>query len=329
MRSPIVIALGMLLVGCGIDRGGAPDMSIGPANSFRPVESLIVGPIDDKSANTLTIGGVTIDVDNTLIQVDGGASALDLLQVGQYAVVRGSSAPGFAVQASSINVDTEVIGPATAFDPINNALILLGQQVIISDDTTLDSVLVDAVFSDIESLGTIRVSGIADGLGRIYATYMAPEPVEPSRLTGFATVIDDVNLNFFIGQQTITYANAIVVDLASSAPVENARVTLTGETQATSFTVNTIVDAPLVPDDLPSNALIQLTAAVTLPLTDGSFAAGFVPATLTADVTFTDGISSDIVPGAIVTVQGFWHDDQRIDVTAIRIVRRQITTGTK
>lgn len=323
MRSPIVLALALLLIGCGIDRGGAPDMPIDPNNIGRASDTLIIGPIGDKSADTLTIDGIVIGVENALIQVDGGTSDLDQLHVGQYAVVRGATSASLTTLASTVAIDTEVIGTATAFDADNNTLSILGQQIVISDNTSLEAALVDAVFSDVEALGPVRVSGIADGLGRIDATYIAREPSAPSRLTGFVAMVDDVNLSFLIGPQAVTYASAMVINLSSPAPRNNTRVALTGDKETAEFTVDTIVDALLIPADLADNASIQLTAAVTLPLTDGSFAAGFVPATLNAAVIFTDGNASDLAPGAIVTVQGVWKDDQRIDVTAVRIVRPQ------
>ncbi len=323
MRSPTLIILGMLLVGCGIDRGGAPNVPVAPSNQVGAIDTLIVGSIDTKSADTLTIDGISIDTSNALIRVDGAASALDLLQPGQYAVVRGSSTAALGMRASAVDVDTEIISPASAFDDVNNTLTILAQQVTITDSTVLDDALSGVVFNDVEALGPIRVSGIADGLGRVWATYIAPAPGTPFRLTGFASQVDEANLNFSIGQLSISYANALVVDLNTPAPVQNSRVALTGQKEATTFTVETIVDAPLIPNNLASDARIQLTAAVTLPLTDDSFAAGFAPATLTDNATFTDGDRSNLVPGTIVTVQGIWNDAGHIDVTAVRIVRAQ------
>lgn len=319
MRNAVLVAVTIALTGCGIDRGGAPQG--GPVPGPVDTDTWIAGPIADISTAALTIDDTVISTSSASIEVDEAASALDLLQIGQYAVVRGLSDTATSTAADSVTIATEVIGSAAAFDAQSNALTVLGQRVVISDDTAFDAALSTTDFDDLTTLAPLRISGIVDGLGSVYASYIAPEATAPSRLTGFARMVNQTTRQFQIGDQSVSYGNAMVIELPGMAPEENARVTVTGVLDGAQFVADTVAAAPLIPPTLQVNALVSLTAAVTRPLAGNSFAAGFVEATLNTDATITNGTTAQIVAGAVITVDGRWTQDQTIAVETVRIVR--------
>lgn len=318
MRSAALVALSIALAGCGIDRGGAPQ-GTDPVPDPVGIDTLIAGPIENISTDSLTINDTVIATSDASIEVDEATSALDLLQTGQYAVVRGLSFTQTGTSADVVNVASEVIGSATAFDAQSNALTVLGQRVIIAADTTLDDELSTADFDDFGTLAPLRISGIADGQGAVYATYIAPEASAPSRLTGFARMVNEATLQFEIGDQLVSYDNATIIDLPGTAPEENARVTITGVLNGAEFAADTVVAAPLLPPALEADSLVRLTAAVTRSLDGNSFAVGFAEATLNTDATILDGTTAEIVAGTVIAIEGRFTQDQTIAVDTVRI----------
>lgn len=319
-RSAIPFLVTIILTGCGIDRGGAPlDTPVGAEpDGTLPRPALIVGVIADKDADTVTVNDSVIAVNNALFEVDEATSALDLIDVGQYAVIDTTQNTNGAFSASSVVIDSQAIGPVSAFDAASNTLTVLGQQIIIDADTVLDASVDGVDFSDTAALGNVRASGIANGSGNIQATFLATAPGASLRLTGFATNIDEATSQFAIGAQTVNYANAAVIDLPSTAPGENERVTVTGVVVGTEFMAMTLTSAPLQPNP-SSGGVVALTAVVTESLVDGAFSAGFVPAQISSDTFFNGGGEADLITGTLVTVRGIQSAGGVVLVSSIQI----------
>ncbi|MFK8013892.1 MAG: hypothetical protein AB8G17_00450 [Gammaproteobacteria bacterium] len=318
MRSLLVLTLGALVSGCGIDRGGAPDGDVPPIVVSTVTDTLIAGPISATMNGELDIAGTRIEIGNTLIAVDDAPAALDQLQAGQYAVVRANTATGANPRATSVNIFAQVTGMPSDYDAVTNALTILGQQVVVSAQTMLDPALANIAPADLVATGPLSVAGVDDGLGTIQATYIAPANGAATRLTGFASMVDDINMSFEIGGQRISYASALLINLPTTAPEDNTRVSVTGSLQGVDFQVDTLIEAPLLPANLSVGATVRLTATITEVLTGSTFSAGFVSANLSTNAVFIDGVAADIVPGTIVTLGGQWTNAQRINVTSVR-----------
>jgi hypothetical protein len=315
-----LVAATALLVGCGIDRGGAPTVA-GP--TFEPTQSsptptYSVGPITNVTADSVTVNNTVARVTAVQVEVNNATSTLDQLKLGEYAAVFGSTSQSAVFGASRISISSDVIGSATAFDSNSNTLTVLGQQVIISEDTNLEAPLSVA---DLSTPQPLRIAGIADGDGNIFATFIGPAAGAPSRLTGYATMIDEANFQFKIGQQLVSYGAAFVFELPETAPQQNDRITVTGTFENGVFLADTVRLARLLPAFPPTGAIVRFTAAVTSPLAGDAFSVGFVEAVLDSDATVSNGARTDIVPGAVITVFGRWSADQNLTIEVVDVVR--------
>lgn len=322
MRSAALVLL-LVLSGCGIDRGGAPepDGIVGPSSPPpSPTPFVVSGPIESITTTGISIGGTSINVQAASIRIDGAAANAAQLAAGEYAVVRGTSSSSQSFAAQTITVDAQVIGLVTAFDAGSNTLSVVGQQVKIDDNTLVDQSLLPLDFADVAGIGRLRIGAVRRGHGELMATYVGPTAAATDQLTGFVAMPDVAATRFNVGGQPVSYAAAQLIDLPGGMPVANQRLLTTGALTAFEFAAQTLVAAPLIPDDVEAGSIIRVTAALTTDPAGRFFELAFTPAELAPDATIENGALADLIEGTIVYVEGAWTTDARIDVSALRFV---------
>jgi hypothetical protein len=322
MRSFTILCLGVALlaigpVGCGIDRGGVPADSSRPAPVVSGRAGVLIGPIDAKGADSLTINDIVVSVDSSLLRINRAPVDLSAIGVGQYAVVEGFVTDDTAAVASLVDVDFEAVGAVARYDAGAGVLVVLGQTVVLDAATVVAPELAGLDLGDPMAVGAVRVSGYADGRGNIVATYLGPAMMEPSRLTGFARNINDNSFGFSIGPQVVSYASAAVVELPMQTPQDNQRVTVTGSSNGTTFNVQSLGTAPFIANDTIDGTLVHMRGIVTSTDVNGGFSVGFVPAEFVADAIVGDG---DMTVGATVEILGEWRAEGQVSVNTLEFV---------
>ncbi len=186
----------------GIDRGGIRQTSVGPIDGFGSIIS----------------NGERYEVGNATITSNGAVVTEAELQVGQVVVIDAQLASvGAMPEAETVRYESNLRGPVTMLDPINNSLVALGQNVVATSSTVFGPGIEPADISGLALADVIEVSGLVDAAGAIVATRIELKNVPYEiQLAGMATV--GPGMTFSIGAQTVDYAAATVTGFPGGAP---------------------------------------------------------------------------------------------------------------
>ena len=165
----ILFATAMTVAGCG-GGGGGNSTAIQPPPEPPPIggiegTGLAVGVIS--GFGSVIVNGVRYDTSDATITVDDSPGSESDLAVGQVIVLTGSvDDDGTTGTADTIDFDAEVEGPIASIAADGHSFVVLGQSVLIDDDTVYDNSL--ALPLQVED--EIEVSGFRQADGTILAT---------------------------------------------------------------------------------------------------------------------------------------------------------------
>jgi len=170
--------------------------------------SRVLGAIS--AFGSIVVNGVTFDVDQASVTIDGEPSAPADLQLGMVAAVSGTiDAGGRTGVAETVVVELLVQGPVQSVDPASGTIRALSQSILSDATTVFDGVSLP----DLAPGDAIAVSGFFDAEGRIRASRVSPPIEDEIALIG---TIQDLDL----GASTFRL-NALVVRFGS-ALIKNA-----------------------------------------------------------------------------------------------------------
>jgi hypothetical protein len=192
-----------VLVACGggVGTGGTGAEARGPIVGFG---SVIVAGIefDDSDA-------VVLDDDGQALSRDGNELRLGMVVAVESSPITGTGDNRFA-EASTIRIETAIVGPVGSIDPAARRIDMLGQSVLIEGATVFDAALPNGL-SDLQPGTPIAVHGlVAPGCGCYQATRIEPVAAEePARLRGTVTAIDAAARTLRVGGLVLDYAGAV------------------------------------------------------------------------------------------------------------------------
>ncbi len=185
---------GDLLAGGGI---GGTGITVGAITGFG---SVIVNDVDYNTEDAeVIINGELIDTENSTVD--------SVLAIGMVVRVEAKYPTDGKAIAEQIVFSSNLNGPVQSITPIDSVgkiLSILGQSVIIDDETQFEK---NTTFNHIAENNVLEVSGWPDAVGRIHATYIKKiaETLEPDtevRVKGIVTTIID-QLTFSINQLVV------------------------------------------------------------------------------------------------------------------------------
>jgi hypothetical protein len=239
MRSNILFLIAVLsistlsLAGCGGDGGGGG----GGASSPGLVSK---GVITSASATDIVVNGFIFDVSGASVKLDGVPGTGSDLQPGMVVTVKGvfnnNTSHTLRRPATSVVFTDNMEGPVDSVNNSigNNALIVMGQPVIITPSKTVFANFTSLgqlhpTFGNITSqnpltgLSVVEVSGLSKGIDGFQATRITlkaqvvdPLALIPMELKGTVTVssLDLVAKTFTIGGMTVDYSQVDPISLA-------------------------------------------------------------------------------------------------------------------
>ncbi len=192
----------------GIDGSGSPVAA----------DNVSTGTID--GFGSVIVNGVRYDTSLADITVSGENATEDNLGIGAYVTVVGSvNQDGISGFASTVNFQPNVVGNITAINSSQNNFSVLGQTVLVNNDTTFGAGLsASGGGLDALSIGQrVRVSGPANSSGDIIASLVDVVTGTDLEVAGIISNVNTAASTFVLGGLTVNYAQARLDDLSLSA----------------------------------------------------------------------------------------------------------------
>lgn len=254
----IILLIGMLSACGGIDGTGDTGDS-GATTSAGRVTS---------TDNGVTVNGVEYTTANANITVDGEASSVSELMIGQVVVVEGSNSDGVSA-ATSITANTNVIGPVSTITQEGSKTLftVLGQTVVADIATPIGGEAY--AISDIQVGDVLQVSGFVLTDNTLSATRLDSVLTTSFEVTGSISLLDAGSTAFNINGLVVDYSQLATQNLSNGLKVE---VRGLGFNEDGHFIATEIIDIAPIFDG--AGERVELEGFVT-HLTDGySFTIG-------------------------------------------------------
>ena len=267
---------GSQLANAGIDAGGGPGASHGAIHQF----------------GSIYVNGVRFNTDNAVFIIDRRFGDEAELNIGQVVSVFGPvDSDGENGTALVVTYDDAVEGPISTIDAEAHRLLVLGQTVIINDDTFFSMASNATSIGDLHKNDEIEVSGFVNAHGNIVATYIGDSDASNGlELTGTITGVDPGSMTFSVNDLQVNYSAANLYDLSYGVPTVGEEVEIVGwRVNASGQLVADQVWAAQ-PDIVPgNNASGEVEGYITRRRTFAGFEVDGTPVRVTWDTQFVNG----------------------------------------
>jgi hypothetical protein len=327
VRACVALSIAMLVVACGgmssgygggpmPVSGNAPPPSTGGTTTPPPppaapspapaTTSMSVGAIT--SFGSVILNGVEYQTNASTIKADGRNASQSDLRVGYYVRVTGHHDDAANLDiADQIDFRGDVEGPVSAIDSVAKTLMVLGQTVSVSAETSFDDNITPSGLAGIKVGDLVEVGGMRAPNGTIYATRIEAQAATAGlQVVGVATATNPTAKTLAINALTVDFSAAALVDFPASGPkdgdvVEAIGTTLTsnGVLQATSLELlsgQSVSPAPQ--DNMRVEGLINQFTSAT------DFEVAGQPVSTSATTIFDGGAASNLALNVSVEVEG-------------------------
>lgn len=196
--SALVLAAAAAVAGCGGSVGVGGTGSYGSA----PIEGF----------GSVYVGGIKYDDSNaSVVDEDGAASSRSALRLGMTVEVEGGAIGGTEAAptavANRIRTVSEIIGLASAVDPVAGTLVVFDQTVVVDAFTVIDPVFVGGLAGVADGVA-VEVFGAFDAAAsRFLATRIAPRDgtLNAYKVRGPVSALDTAARTFRVGTALFSY----------------------------------------------------------------------------------------------------------------------------
>jgi hypothetical protein len=197
------LAATSLLTACGGSGGGG---SAGIDGTGAPATIAAFGSVT--AFGSVVVNGVRYETTAAQFTIDDSPGSQSDLAIGDVVLVRGTmDASGLTGTATSVTFDDQVQGPIGAIDSVAGTLVVLGQTVRISADTSFDDRINPASLAGLTVGMLIEVSGLPESDGSLRATRVEPKPAGTElELTGVVSNHNGVTRRFNVNAQVVDYS---------------------------------------------------------------------------------------------------------------------------
>ena len=297
-----IVALAAVLVlgacGGGSMSGSSANTAVGVATS---------GVIT--AFGSVFVNGVRYDITAARLQKNGKSVAQSALAVGEVALVHGKQdlASGQG-SAESVDVEDNVIGPAAAINVAANTLTVLGQQVIVTANTSFAASIMPGDLSGLLTDDLIEVSGLVDASGAITATRIGrAEAAEGLQVLGAVAHVDAMAHTFMINGLNVEFSTATLDGFASGQPGDADVVIVRGtafDAATVTLTATVVRRADSERSEAGNGERVEQEGLVTRFVSATDFDVNGAPVTTTASTVFKDGTIGDIAMNVRLEVRG-------------------------
>ncbi len=197
------------------------------------------------SVDSVTIDGIRYNADATIVSVNGYPATVSDLKLGHFVGLEGdvnfSDATG---TANEISYFASVIGPVESVNASNHRLTVLGQTVLINEETAFTPSSDPNMLEALDVGATIQVSGFHNDDGHIVATRIEHDLTSAGvQLIGTVAALDSTNKQFRINGLGVDYGKARLIELPMGMPEMGQLVMLRGSLSDGILVVEAIASA--------------------------------------------------------------------------------------
>jgi len=311
------VAVTVTIVACG--GGGTASTSAPLATSATTRTS--VGTIT--GFGSVHLNGVKFETTSATINVDGKAGVQSDLHAGEVIEVKGhhdaASGKDFA---DEIEFRGNIQGPVSTIDTVAQTLLVLGQTVSVSADTSFDDSITPGSLAGIKVGDNLEVSGMPAAGGTLHATRIERKAAGAGfQVIGSAASTDTTAKTLKINSLVVNFSAATVVDFPSSGPkngdlVEAFGTALdsTGALQATRLELRTGKEL-----EADMNGQMELEGLVTRFASATDFDVAGRPVTTSSSTTFEGGAASDLALNVRVEAEGSMNASGILSATKVQV----------
>ena len=305
-----LLLLALLLVTMLAACSGKVDVAIGginiPPGTVPPVQNAesLTAQGTVSGFGDLTVNGVRYDADGASITIDSRPGTLSDLRLGHVVTITGRiSSAGFTGQATTVRMDSRIIGPLEVIDADNGRLTVMGQTIRLGPDTHYPVTIDPATLQALEPGDLVRISGYIDTTGAVRATRVEPaEANSPLQLIGEVAGLDPGNLTFRINQLTVDYGSTVLIDLPGGAPADGMTVKVIGTLSGGRFAAEQLLTAIGPTGAIGQRA--QLGGLITRFASPADFEVNDTDIAANSGTAYSNGDSGDLALDTAVVIDG-------------------------
>ena len=255
------------------------------------------------------VNGVRYDVSAATLKKNDLSVTQSGLAVGEVALVQGhqdlQSGQG---DASSVDVEDNVVGPIATIDTVANQLTVLGQTVKVTASTSFGAGISPADLTGLAMGDAIEVSGFVGADGVIAATRIGrAETNEPWQVLGTVAGLDTTAHTFMINGLTVDYTAAMLSGFSAGQPANGDLVVARGtvfDAVAVKLTASSVHRAETDPRDVADGGHVEQEGLITRFASATDFDVAGMKVTTTTSTQFEGGTIADLALNVRVEVRG-------------------------
>ncbi|MFK8015223.1 MAG: DUF5666 domain-containing protein, partial [Gammaproteobacteria bacterium] len=330
-RGAAVTVLG-LLAGCGGSSNSvapAPTTPTPPPTGGISRNGIAIGPIS--TFGSVVVNGVRYETDaSTVFVIDGeaGGSQADL-RVGDTVTITATlDEDSGTATATRITYDDVVTGPAQSIDIASNTLVVLGQTVRVTADTSFDDDFAVPSLDGISVGQILEISGSVDSDGSIVATRIEFEPAGTElEVTGVVAALNSAAQTFTLGNLQVDFSNAMLSDFPNGVISDGDFVEAKGsQLGANNELIASEVELERLFPDAEEDDFAEIEGFVTRFVSIEDFDVANFPVVTNAQTVFQGGTAADIGLNVKLEVEGVINANgalvaNEVEIRAARSVR--------
>lgn len=324
-----------LLAACGSD-GDSGDGAVSPPPPPPPQPvggigrfGITIGPI--ANFGSIVVNGVTYDTDAAVFTANDAPATQSDLRVGQVVTVLGTvDDNGQTGTADEVSFDDAVKGPIESINTALNQLVVLGQTVLITLETSFDDSVSPASIEGLNVGDIIEVSGQPDANGDIVATRIEPKPAGTQfEVHGTVSSLDSVAMRFNINGLVVDYSAATLdnfpggqISEGDFVEAKGQSLGAAGELQASQVELETLIAG------VTNGDRVEIEGFITRFVSAQDFDVSGQTVTTTSGTVFEGGVAADLGLNIKVEVDGDLDANgvlvaSKVDIRASKAVRAE------
>lgn len=331
----IVAVLSAIMMTGVASCGGGSDTAELPANVTPPStggisgNGVAIGPVSN--FGSIVVNGVRYETNTATFSINDAVGTEADLNVGHIVTVSGTiDSNGTTGTANTVNFDDSVKGPVESIDLTANQLVVLGQLVLVSPDTSFDDSFSPPSLSGVSVGQIVEVSGQFDANGNIVATRIEPKPAgTPFEVHGTVTALDVADSEFMLASLVVDFS-AATLDNFPAGQISNGDFV---EAKGTALGANgellaTQVELETFLPDTNDGDRLEIEGFITRFVSAQDFDVAGVPVTTNGGTVFEGGSAADLGLNIKVEAEGSLDAAGTLVATRIDIRRAKAVRAT-
>ncbi|MCH9692947.1 MAG: hypothetical protein K0U72_00390 [Gammaproteobacteria bacterium] len=318
-----------MIVSCSGGSDTVPAPVAPPPTGGISGNGIAIGPISN--FGSIIVNGVRYETNAATFMVNDVAANQADLSVGQVVTVVGTiDSNGTTGNANTVTFDDVVKGPVDSIDTVASQLIVLGQTVRVSPDTSFDDSFSPASLDGVSVAQIVEVSGQFDANGDIVATRIEPKPAGTQfEVHGTVSALNVGSMTFGLSNLVVDYSAATLDDFPSGQISDGDFVEAKGTTLGTSGElIATQVELESALPNTNDGDRLEIEGFITRFASAQDFDVAGVPVTSGSNTVFEGGTSADLGLNIKVEAEGNLDAAGTLVATRIEIRRAKVVRAT-